>query len=444
MKKIAYLFLVFLIALAMASCNDSVAVDDDTSSSEEDAPVSDVSGLRFESNVDAIAKKEAKAKTLERIGEPIVGVLLKFDGAQAYGYDENVCYLHYLGDGVTEYNGDGMPYNYILYSPAMIYEVYNKAGGLNGYNSGNPFWWYMSQYFGLDINTILTDWYPILETLLNQTELPEPKVEDVGQDWKGAPPTLPDIEIPEFDPETEIIVLSEVKGPVTEALVGYPYRDRMSFSPYAKLGGYDDVVSNAFYISGDCVVYYPMKIYEAYNKSGDSLFIYMEAHYGITKEQVEEEGMQLVINKLLEAYADGPLPLPSAADWAGLAIPGFDVDTLEDNRLYIVDGRKDESVSPFVLDPYTDGPFHNAAGYEKAEDCCFYISEEGRVYMPKALSDAYAEYKGVVDDKTGNPFWAYMNTYFAGSDYRGSVQKAMELLLAEDTLPYPDSSDYRM
>ena len=64
MKKIAYLFLVFLIALAMASCNDSVAVDDDTSSSEEDAPVSDVSGLRFESNVDAIAKKEAKAKTL--------------------------------------------------------------------------------------------------------------------------------------------------------------------------------------------------------------------------------------------------------------------------------------------------------------------------------------------------------------------------------------------
>ena len=45
MKKIAYLFLVFLIALAMASCNDSVAVDDDTSSSEEDAPVSDVSGL---------------------------------------------------------------------------------------------------------------------------------------------------------------------------------------------------------------------------------------------------------------------------------------------------------------------------------------------------------------------------------------------------------------
>ena len=130
----------------------------------------------------------------------IVGVLLKFHNEGLYQrnssffkdeYDpssnsfsnNNAFYLEYFEE--TKQTHYGMEFNYALYVPDSIQKAYEDGNG-NNPNSGNPFWWYMSCYYGNSIDYIRNNWEPILEFLLEHKDgLVKPNAEDVAGHWKA-------------------------------------------------------------------------------------------------------------------------------------------------------------------------------------------------------------------------------------------------------------------
>lgn len=444
----------FLISTALImACNGNINMGNTSPSGGDEV----ITSLYFRSNVDGI---EANSSITSRtdgadneasdvvIGEPIVGVLLDFRPAADYGYGADVCYLHYLGDGILKDNGEGMMFNYILYCPPIIQKTYYEGRGIDAISSGNSFWWYMSTYFNLSIDQIKEDWYSALNILLKQDELPVPKSSDVQGEWQEPLPVLPSISIPEFDPKNEIIVLTEIYSPVTVTMSSYA-NDPMIFSPYGKLGGYDSVVYNAFYISKDGPkVYFPMAILDAYDNHMYSMWMYMEDYLGLPKEKVDAEGLQLIVNKLLEAseYGTKPLPFPEGAE--GLTTlddyfpEGFSIDLIKDDQLYVI-GNYDDVSSLITISNYKESPFYGVEGYEKVVSNCFIIGDR-TIYFPKAASEAYEERYGFSGDNTGDPFWSYLRSLgLVQSAVSHTVAEATKLLIEKGTLPYPDISKYR-
>ena len=115
MRKFGMIYMLILAVVLTASCSMGMWNGGQDSSIVDDGkPVTE---LYFRSNVDAIEKGVTKISARSNvagegkadmiIGEPIVGVLLTFSAATEFGYGADVCYLQYLGDGVTKDNGDG-------------------------------------------------------------------------------------------------------------------------------------------------------------------------------------------------------------------------------------------------------------------------------------------------------------------------------------------------
>ena len=97
MSKFMYA-LVMLLAIIAVSCNMGDMGSDVPSD-----------GYRVISDVSAIGDGEASRSRSVQIGDPIIGVLLEFDGTDAF-------HIEYLNGRVGK-NGDGMEYNYILHVP---------------------------------------------------------------------------------------------------------------------------------------------------------------------------------------------------------------------------------------------------------------------------------------------------------------------------------------
>lgn len=170
MKKHLYLLLIVIVALFFTSCNSNM-----NSNSDKLILISDVDSIQG-------------SKT---IGNPIEGVLLKFQSKGTFSHsgstvsldDPKAFYLEALDKNYT--NGDGMVFNYVLYIPDCIHDVYESAGGRKP-GSGNPFWWYMCEYYGKSLQTITSNWYETIPVLLeNKQKLAYPRAEDVGASWRN-------------------------------------------------------------------------------------------------------------------------------------------------------------------------------------------------------------------------------------------------------------------
>lgn len=171
MKRCSLVVLIAMILFLLLSC------DPTTPSVEKD--------LVLYSNIDSIQQTAPRSfvsskDIQDRVGEPIVGVLLKYHNEGAwrkngmsivpddpYGFYLKCAYS-------THINGDGMEYNYVLFVPDCIQRAYTLSTGKDSTKSGNAFWWYMGEFLGLSPEAIRQDWYSALDSLLNATVLPYP------------------------------------------------------------------------------------------------------------------------------------------------------------------------------------------------------------------------------------------------------------------------------
>ena len=310
MRKFSALFLIF--AMLFVSC--SGAIDPGNGGEQgEDAPVVDepvaTGSIRFVSDVDVIERGATSVSSMHavsaaeddtdlRIGEPIVGVLLKYGSAQEQGMSNNVCYLHYLGDCQVGYNGDGMAYNYILYSPSVILDAYNARGGQGGSGSGNAFWWYINEYFSLSMSAVQDNWYDVLTLLLSYNELPLPEVEDSGDssdDWSGTTSVS-------YDGKELIGVL-----------LSYAYTDDPLFR--LQYLGDGQVEYNGDGMAFNFILVCPEKLLEAYaaetgyadRGSGDPFWWYMRTYHNLYLDEIYADW-----RPVLDLLVDNPdLPLIS-------------------------------------------------------------------------------------------------------------------------------------
>lgn len=176
MKRIPIIVAV-LMALMLCACSNSPNESIPDNPETPQTP----SVLRVVSDVDTIEEGTtvvARVIDVDRAGEPIKNVLLKYEAAEDYGYDEMTFYLNYRGDG---YQGE---YNYVLYCPPIILDEFGKTGEVADAGSGNAFWWYAEKYFDLGINEIRNNWYAALNYLIGQDELPIPDASDfVESEW---------------------------------------------------------------------------------------------------------------------------------------------------------------------------------------------------------------------------------------------------------------------
>lgn len=193
MKKL--LIFALLVSLLFIGCSPTVNPEINNSSEPNDKIEEENSNsgdyLIMISNVDSIKASDSSevSKSITQ-GDSIIGVLLKFHGEGTYFRDSiidlkhpHAFYLEYLGDGKTGKNGDGYEFNYVLYVPDIIKKEFSSALGKE-VNNGNPFWWYMSQYFGKSLNEIRGNWHDTLTLLLDGKEkLPHPHRKDVSSQW---------------------------------------------------------------------------------------------------------------------------------------------------------------------------------------------------------------------------------------------------------------------
>ena len=198
MKKPFSVFLVFVSIITMfVACSPNPEPNANIINTPENV-VNDKS-LTLITNLGEDGTPQSKGIGNLKKAPDIIGVLLKFHGEglyssnsafkNHYNFKKNefdnprAFYLEYLDTIGT--NGDGMKFNYVLYVPQIIRTVYEEGNGVNP-KSGNPFWWYMSTYYGEDINSIRNNWEPVLEQLLkHKVSLSLPKAEDVKGDWKA-------------------------------------------------------------------------------------------------------------------------------------------------------------------------------------------------------------------------------------------------------------------
>ncbi len=135
----------------------------------------------------------ASKGTIEK-GQKITGVLLKFHSEGLFDRASNVrledpyaFYVDYLGKNARYYNGDGMEFNTVLYVPDVIRTVYKGFGGVNP-DSGNPFWWYMDVFLGMDMNTVRSSWNETIRLLVGKKgmKLPYPRGDESGNHGWGS------------------------------------------------------------------------------------------------------------------------------------------------------------------------------------------------------------------------------------------------------------------
>lgn len=413
-------------------------------------------GYSVRSDVESISGVSVQSRSYTAEGEPIIGVLLSFDGDDEF-------YIEYL-DGDIRENGDGMKFNYILHIPAEIDAVYAAAGGDNP-NSGNPFWWYMSCYFGLSKKEIENDYDKALGLLLSSQgqTLPTAKVEDFDASWTKSgefveqdDKTVDDGTLVLIDPDPEIMA------------GGYLWVDSQSTGPFVTAEGYGDIIRRAFYITPGGKLYYPMELVDVYcaykgegykyDGSGDPLWKYMETYFDVSLYDARKD-MNTVLQALREKDS---LPYPSVEDYIA-------DDSEPDDPLDLSDYEEffDKEYPKLVVDA-PDMSFSNVEGLplnaqlfsddfqnpEKREYCWTIftvIGEDDRpmLYYPLALTQAYYEYTGKYTD-SGDPFWTYMKCYFPDTRL-GEIDYVEEVGFAEvlnfivehrDEMPFPKVEDY--
>lgn len=282
MKKILSIVL-FSILISLISCTPDIA--------EPDHP----DQLRLVSNVDKIKESDntaANSRSLEdRIGEPIIGVLLKFTDEGAWNedirpVDKETFSLYCIF--TTRENGDGMKYNYVLYVPECIKTEYQAVTG-DYRHSGNPFWWYMRNYLDLSYTEIKNDWYSALSLLLESDNLPYPDRNDFTEE----------------NTDEDGNFLKPVKNLFIRSENGMDYElgvRQTSPSPMRKLKDHrmtataeeqkDFILvkySDNYDEEGSHTIFYPDEIEEAYKKenpdydgeSGDPFWSYIRKYYGL-------------------------------------------------------------------------------------------------------------------------------------------------------------------
>ena len=432
-----------LVALLCIACNPDTQL-----------PTGD--GYSVRSDVESISGVSVQSRGYAEEGDPIIGVLLKFDGDDEF-------YIEYLNGDIRE-NGDGMKFNYILHVPEEIDAVYAAAGGDNP-NSGNPFWWYMSCYFGLSKKEIENDYDKALGLLLSSQgqTLPTAKVEDFDASWTKSG------EFVEQDDKTVDDGTLVLIDPEPESKAGGLWVDSQSTGPFVTVEGYGDIIRRAFYITPGGKLYYPMELVDVYcdykgedykyNGSGDPLWKYMETYFDVSLYDARKD-MNTVLNKLRECQ--GSLPYPKVEEYiAEDSRPDEPVDLSDYEEFF---DKKYDNLAVDAPDmTFTDveglplsSQLSSANAYdpEYREYCwtTFTVkvkNDRPKLYYPLALTQAYYEYTGEYTD-SGNPLWTYMKCYFPESqlgdiDYVkqvGYVEVLNFIVEHRDEMPFPDAEYY--
>lgn len=434
-----------LVALLCIACN-----------SDTQLPTGD--GYSVRSDVESISGVSVQSRGYAEEGDPIIGVLLKFDGDDEF-------YIEYLNGDIRE-NGDGMKFNYILHVPEEIDAVYAAAGGDNP-KSGNPFWWYMSCYFGLSKKEIENDYDKALGLLLSSQgqTLPTAKVEDFDASWPKSG------EFVEQDDKTVDDGTLVLIDPEPESKAGGLWVDSQSTGPFVTVEGYGDIIRRAFYITPGGKLYYPMELVDVYcdykgedykyNGSGDPLWKYMETYFDVSLYDARKDMNTAVLQRLRENQES--LPYPSVEDYIADDSEPDDPLDLSDYEEFFDKEDYDKlavdipDVSFADIEDISFVPqlsSENAYVPEKREYCWTTFSyrvknDRLKLYYPMALTQAYYEYTGEYTD-SGNPLWTYMKCYFPESqlgdiDYVkqvGYVEVLNFIVEHRDEMPFPDAEYY--
>lgn len=389
--------LVLLMLILAVSCNSSI---------HEDMRLITIS------NVSSISIDEG-AKTLGE-GSPVIGVLLRF---QEEGLHENSIYklenpnAFYLEElDHIEISESGMPYNYVLYVPDCIRDVYESGNGMNPY-SGNPFWWYMATYYGRSMSQVRGNWNEVFHLLLeNKDGLAFPYADDVGRGWLP----IPDGPSSDLNYFTRILPRRFSYDPVRDT--SYSGDDA-----YNKEFGYYYVERNDLHL-----LLFPNDIYMTYMMSGgtggfsadyvldNALYWYLDTYYGITLNDITEKIGDGTIDELL-SQLNSDLAKGKKADAKDIPeglrtivsiiiSDSFDVDFMELRAVYAYDEKS------LILKDGTPIPDSNRI-YCIVEDWSDDIDKDRIVfyaYMPMSLIRDYEESKEIVWDGDNEPFWQYL------------------------------------
>lgn len=273
MKRFLFFGLLMFCCFVFVSCSQDVSLNEDEH-------------LVVISNVGSISNEASKV-----LGEgaPIEGVLLKYHNEGLYGTSEfdlsnpNAFYLEELKD--TESTWYGMKFNYVLYVPDCIQRVYKSGLGVNP-NSGNPFWWYMSTYYDMNLSQIENDWNRALNILLeNRSFLSRPIATDVGKEWYGSssPEKSKIYDVSEIHSKVVGFILSSYDGDSFYAIDNYDLKKTKNGYEY------------------NFTLYYPNSIRDAYKAgngknptSGNPFWWYVSTYYNLNLYYVEEHPLEVL------------------------------------------------------------------------------------------------------------------------------------------------------
>ena len=212
------------------------------------------------------------------------------------------------------------------------------------------------------------------------------------------------------------------------------------------------------------ILYVPEIILAAYSEAsgeydhgkGTAFWVYMDTYMDVSRLEVKENWHEALII-LLEEPDNLPVPdakdyysHPWVADKAGYPLPAdFDAASIEEGKLYIISmQQKDRYPAPAYRKSsrYNDGfRFRGISDSSAIKGNCFYVSSDGSLYYPEALTTAYNKYKGE-ETISGDPLWKYLETYFKISLSQvkeEGLQIAIDALTEDETLPYPSAEDYK-
>ena len=389
--------LVSLMLILAVSCNSNI---------HEDMRLITISNVSFIS-IDEGSKALGE-------GSPITGVLLRF---QEEGLHENSIYklenpnAFYLEElDHTEISESGMPYNYVLYVPDCIRDAYESGNGMNPY-CGNPFWWYMSTYYGRSMSQVRGNWNEVFQLLLENKEgLAFPYIEDVGKDWKP----IPDGPSSDSYFATRILPRRYSYNPMTGT--SYPGDDTYN----KDFGYYYDKESDLH------LLMFPNDIYMTYMMAGgtgdigadyvldNALYWYLDVYYGITQNDIVrridngsiDELVSLLNSDLSNEKKADAKDLPEGLrSIVSIVLPdSFNVDLMELRAVYAYDEKN------LILRDGTPIPDSNRI-YCIVENWSDDIDKDRIVfyaYLPMSMIRDYEESKGIVWNGDNEPFWQYL------------------------------------
>lgn len=455
MKRVL-IVLSLIVLVLVCSCDPST-----------DAPASgSATGYTVDGNVDRIGSGMAATGSVRSsyvVGEEIVGVLLQLNED-----DPDTFYVEYLGDGEIQTNGDGMKYNYILYIPPYIQTVYEEGGGFRP-DTGNPFWWYMSVYFGLGMMEIRNDYEYALDLLLDKkgSLLPIPSACDVTGDWKSqySSEDISSIVIPEYnDGELFFIRYDNHHDQPLTGTLGRLDIAWQSQGPFANQGGteYKDVIQYGFYLDENRTLFCPMELFDAFrvydnwNGLTDKAFWkYMDTYFDISEMKAARMNDHVtVINALIEA---GQLPIPDVDKYKeddadpkaeGTFLSGYEEFFYKPGQIV---SEIDISKVPYEA---TWKRVESQRENENLENKTygfywFELSEDGQtLYYPVALEYEYYLFRnGDYDGESGNPLWCYLERSCGGPSldtlHKGDYSLGDIVGFINASHPFPFAEDYR-